>query len=117
MLWFGGGFVVEALEGVFDVAGHGDVTGPVVIVPFEMHAKEGVAGVVGCHLVFGADAVFEVFGMLQTGVLDAKVVDDEAEHDWSGLVFEEAMGVGALMIAMLGEMWDQFVIGDASGMW
>ena len=48
-------------------------------------------------------------------VFDPKVVDNESESDVAGLVFEETGGVGALVVPVINEVEDEFVLGDASG--
>ena len=64
------------------------------------------------NIVFpeGGEEVVPVFFFF---VFDPKVVDNESESDVAGLVFEETGGVGALVVPIVDEMENEFVLGDA----
>lgn len=96
--------VVEALEGISDATGHGEISGAGFAVPVMGDAAAEGAGPVSGHLVLGCDDVEEVLGMFFAVVLllDLKVVDNKAEDDGTRSVFERARGVLELVAAMLG---------------
>ena len=53
--------------------------------------------------------------ILDIFVFDTKIIDHESENDVSGHVFEEAGGVGALVISVFEEMDDELVLSYESG--
>jgi hypothetical protein len=46
----------------------------------------------------------------------SEVVDDETEDDVAGLVSEQARGVGALMVAVAGQVLDEADLRQAAGL-
>jgi len=108
--------VLEALEGSFNIARHGDVKSAGFVVPVKCEATVFGAGPVSGHLVFGPDDRGEVFGMFSAHILDTKVIDDKAEGDGTGDMCEQAWGVFRLDVTMFSEVGDEFLIGDASGL-
>jgi hypothetical protein len=65
-----------------------------------IHNKEGDAS----HSV-----VFNIFKY--------KVIYHETTHDWSGFVNEEAMGVGALNVALEGKMRANLIVSKEASLW
>jgi hypothetical protein len=80
--------VVEALEALGDVIRHGEVDSAVYVVPFELDAELQLAGPVRGHLVLRGNHVAKVLGVFLADVLDAEVVDDQAEEDRACFVGE-----------------------------
>ena len=58
-----------------------------------------------------------MFGMFFANIFDAKVINNEAECDRAGGMLEESWDAFGLMIAVLGEVGDEFIIGKASCLW
>jgi hypothetical protein len=52
--------------------------------------------------------------MFGAGVLDAKIVYHHAEKDGPRLMFEESWRMFKLVVAVLGEIGNECVIGDAA---
>ena len=58
----------------------------------------------------GFEGIEEVLGMFLADIFDAKVVDYEGECYWTRFVFEEAVRVGSLVVAMQGKEFDDSVV-------
>ena len=72
-------WVLEFVEGSFDIAGHGNVDVPFVVVPVKGESEVFGALLVhrdGIKVAEGADEVVE---MLTSDVLDSEVVDNECK--------------------------------------
>ena len=95
--WLG---MLEALKGLLDVAGHGEINGAIDIVPFECNAAKRFAFPVERADVFAFEDLDEMVGMFFTNILDTEVVNNEAELDRAGLVGEEASNMFGLMVAV-----------------
>ena len=54
--------------------------------------------------------------MFFADILDAKIIDDEAEGDGEGLVPKQAWSVGGLGVACLCEMDEELIIGQTPGL-
>lgn len=107
----------KAAQHLGNIAGHGKVNSVVDVVPLEGDAAvEGSFPISGDGVLIGEDFV-EVFSMFAANILDTKVIDNEAESNGSSLVDEEAGSVFGLDVAMLGEVWDELVVGKSSGLW
>jgi hypothetical protein len=79
VLVFGWGSVLEFEKGFCDVCGHAEVDGALAVVPLESQpAVEGAGPVCGVSVV-GLDALEEMVGVFDFGVLDTEVIDDEAK--------------------------------------
>ena len=95
-----------------------DVTGTGSVVPVE-----GEATVLGARQVSGDSVEFAegLEKMVEVGgvdILDAKVVNGEAERDGSVGMCEEAGGVTSNgMIAMGGKVLDKACVGNDAGLW
>ena len=94
-----------------------DVTGTGSVVPVE-----GEATVLGARQVSGDSVEFAegLEKMVYVGgvdILDAKVVNGEAERDGLVGMCEEAGGVSNRMIAMGGKVLDKACVGNNPGLW
>jgi len=58
-----GWWMLEALEGVLDVSGHGDIAGALVVVPIDGETTVAAAGPVLAHLVLLFECRHEVLGV------------------------------------------------------
>ena len=77
---------MEFVEGSFDIAGHGNVDVPFVVVPVKGESEVFGALLVhsdGIKVAEGADEVVEI---LTFDVLYAKVVNNECKRYWSMFV-------------------------------
>ncbi len=57
-----------------------------------------------------------MLGMLFAHILDCKVIHYQAESNGAGGVKEETVGVSILDVAMAGQVFDQLIIGKATGL-
>ena len=73
------------------------------VVPGEIDAGEAGAGTVLGDFVMLEEDVAKVVGVAFVDILNAEVVNDEAEEDWAPLVAPEAWGCGTLVVACLVE--------------
>ena len=80
---------METLEGIFDIAWHGDIDVALVIVPVKLESTELGASPFSGDGVFRPQRGFQVFGMFCSNILDSEVVHDEAERDGACFVAEE----------------------------
>ena len=64
-----------------DVPRHGNVKGPLVVIPFEFYSAVQVARPVFDEFIFFADAFDEVVGMFFSHIFDTEIVDDKRESD------------------------------------
>ena len=100
---------------VFDKQGvnvviHGEATGAYGVIPGQVNASIEVAQPVLCEVVVLFDDVTKVVGMLDANILDAKVIDDEDEHDGLPFVSPEARGGIELVVSCLVEAFlEEFV--------
>ena len=74
------------MEGSFDVARHGNVDVPFVVVPLEGKPEVFGAFLVHCNSVKVAEGADEVVEILTFDVLYAKVVNNECKRYWSMFV-------------------------------
>jgi hypothetical protein len=58
-----------------------------------------------------------VFGVFGSDISDAEVVDHQTKRNGACFVIEEAWGEFDLVVPVAVEMFDQFVIGKAAGLW
>ena len=52
-----------------------------------------------------------MLGILFAHVFDSKVIYYKGEHDWSGFMSEETVGVFCWVVAVLCQMQDETVVG------
>ena len=101
--------VVFDKEGV-NVVIHGEATGAHGVVPDQVNAGIEVALPVLGEVVVLFDDVTKVVGMLDANIFDAKVVDDESEHDGSPFEPPEAGGGIKLVVSCRVEaFFEEFV--------
>ena len=93
MLSSGAGSVLEFCKGFLDVAGHRIVDSAGFVIPLESEATVQGAGPIGGDDVQLLQGVDQMLGMFAAGILDAKVIDNQGESDWSGFVFRKRPGV------------------------
>jgi hypothetical protein len=84
----------EFMEGVGNVAGHGEVDGAGQVIPFEGKAAVEGTSPVGGDGVERLEGVDEVLGVFLTNIFYTEVVDDKGEGDGSSGVAEETGSVG-----------------------
>lgn len=108
--------VVKALEGSFNIAGHGEVNVAIGIVPVKGHATELGACPVDSDGVFFLEDGYEMVGMFFAHIFDPKVVHYEAEGDGTSGVGEKARDLVRLDIAMGFEVGDKGIIGDSASL-
>ena len=111
-----GGRVKKLVDGVGDIAGHGEIDGAGGVVPFEVETAVEGALPVGGGGVFGVESVDEMLGMLGTNVLDAEVVDDKSEGDGPSGVAEETRCVSSGGVAVKGEVFLEAVVCKDAGL-
>ena len=87
------------------------------VVPLEGDATVEDAFPIGGDVVLVGEDFLEVFSMFAANILDTEVVNYEAESNGTSFVDKEAGSVFGLDVSMLGEVWDELVIGKASGLW
>ena len=109
-------WMLKCLEGVGDVAWHGDVDVSVDIVPVECEAAVELACPVFCDRVERLEGVDEVLGMVIADVLDSEVIDHECEGNGSRAVAEESGCVGGGEVSMVVEVGDEAVVRKDAGL-
>ena len=62
------------------------------------------------------DDVTKVVGMLDADIFDAKVIHNEHKNDGSPFVVPEAGRGGTLVVAMVGQMFGEQIIGKFAGL-
>ena len=113
--------VLEVEQSLGDISRHGDITCMDSVVPVE-----GEAAVLGARQVSGdsvefAEGLEKMVDVASVDILDAKVVNDEAERDGSVGICEESGSVSNRMIAMGGKVLDKVLdkacVGNDAGLW
>ena len=86
--------MLEFVKGVFDIAGHAEVTGMIGIVPCEVDTAEAFAFPVYVNfLIMVVEALDQIIDMLFADLFDVEVIHVEAEADWESLVVPKARSV------------------------
>ena len=99
-----------------EILGHGNFTGVCSVVRVDGEsAEEGTSPVNGYGVEF-LEVLDEVIGVLFTNVLHAKVVYNEGEKYWFGVVLPQLRGSGYRDESELGEVIFELVVVDASGL-
>jgi hypothetical protein len=89
----------KSFEHFVDVAGHEDRDR--CWCEGDMHAQVGVAfGFDSEFVVVRAKSVYKVVSVVLCAVTDAEIVDHETEHNVARFVFEEARGIGTLIVSV-----------------
>jgi hypothetical protein len=100
----------KAMEGLLDVAGHGDVARFECVIPLDGEPKEFVAIPIGCDFVQCFEDIDEVLGIVAANILDAKIIDDEGKGDVASCMAEQAGSVFGLDVSVSGEVLDEAVV-------
>jgi hypothetical protein len=87
------------------------------IVPVECEATLTVASPILGTFVFLVDDGNEVVDVLFVSVSDAKIVNDQGEHEVAVEMFPQAGGHRAWYIAKWGKEFVEPVVGKLSGLW
>lgn len=116
MLWTGRCRMMEFVEGIGDVSGHGEIDGAVDIVPGEGDAAVDAAGPISGDGVEVIETGDKVLGMLTPDVLDAEIVNNKSEGDWSSVVRVEAWSVFGGTVSVLGKVKDETIVGKDAGL-
>jgi hypothetical protein len=78
--------MVKLVQCFFDISGHGHVAGAGSVVPVQGEATVKSTSPVCGGRVKVTDGTEEMLGMGATGILDAKIINNEAELEWHGIV-------------------------------
>ena len=89
---------------VFNVVIHGEANRALgvngVVVPLKTNSGVKVSlSVISEFILFG-ESLLEVYGMSFANVINTKVVNDQAKHDWSPSVSPEPRCEGALVVVV-----------------
>ena len=79
-----------------------------VLVAFRSH---------GDFVVIELQSIFKVIDVVLRAIANAKVVNDEGEHDVACMMFEEAGSVSALLVAVVSEVFDESNLRQAACLW
>jgi len=109
--------VVEALQCVIDVAGHGQVNGALVIVPVKGKAAVARGMPVLGDLVLFLESIEEVHGIVVGGVAYGKLIHDQGKAHIPGVMLPEAGSEWAGVVPMGKEEALEVFVGDAAGLW
>ena len=105
----------KAFEHFVDVARHGDRNG--CWCERDVHAQVGVScRFDGESIVVRAKSVDQVVSIVLCAVTDTEIIDYETENDVARFVFEEARGIGALMISVFLQVGNQAKLAETTGL-
>lgn len=90
MFRFGRSYMLEALEGSFDIAGHRQITGAGIIIPSKSETTIAAGGPIGGANIHLGQCVKEMVGVCSVCIFDGEVVDDQGEMEWTSGVFPKA---------------------------
>ncbi len=113
-VWIG---VHELLQCVRDVPSHGEIHVVLVVVPVEREADVTVASPILGTFVFLVDDGNEVVDVLFVSVSDAKIVNNQGEHEVAVEMFPQAGGHRVWYIAKRGKEFVEPVVGKLAGLW
>ena len=111
-----GWWMTKSCKGFGDILGHGEVDGAVLVIPIQMDATEDFAIAVDCYIVVFLETVDEVVGMDLANDFDAEVIDDEIESGGTRDVTEEPWSMAGRDVTIVGEMLDEFDVGEPSSL-
>ena len=74
----------------------------VSVIPLDVDPTAEFSGPMGDNFLLAFDNVQKMLSVVAAGVLDAKVVDNEADDFRAGFMFEEVGCVFQLVIAVIG---------------
>ena len=95
-----------------NVVWHGEINGAIGVVPVECEAAVEAASPVGGDCVKVLKGFDEMPCVLVTDLFDAKVIDNEGKGDGSGFVAPEPRGEVGWLVAVLGQVLFETLIGD-----
>ena len=104
MLWFYGVGVVVFQSKVYNVVIHGEAdralgaNGVVVLLQINSGVKVALP-VLSEFIVFG-NSLLEVYGVSFTNVINSRVVNEHAKHDWAPSVSPDTRCEGALIVVV-----------------
>ena len=104
MLWFYGVGVVVFKSKVYNVVIHGEAERALgvngVVVPLQINSGVKVAlPVLSEFIVFG-NSLLEVYCVSFTNVINSRVVNEQAKHDWAPSVSPDTRCEGALIVVV-----------------
>jgi len=100
MLGLRGWWMLEALEGVLNVSGHGDIAGALVIVPIDGETTVAASCPVLANLVLLFECQHEVLGIGLISVFDAEVIHNKHEGEITYCVLPESRGDRDWLVAV-----------------
>jgi hypothetical protein len=109
--------VIESLQCAGNVAGHWEINVVLFIVPVECEADVMVASPILGTFVFLVNDGNEVVNVLFASVSDAKIVNDQGEHEAALEMYPRAGGHRAWYIAKQGKEFAESVVGKLAGLW
>jgi hypothetical protein len=104
--------MLEFVECRGNVVWHGEINGAIGVVPVKCEAAVEAASPVGGDCVKVLEGFDEMPCVLVTDVFYAKVIDDEGKGDGSGFVAPEPRGEVGRLVAVLGQVLFEALIGD-----
>ena len=108
------GLVLELIQGIFYVSGHGEIGGACNISPFECNAAVQFSLPFFQNNLIYAEGGDNMVSVLFSDIFDSKIVHDQTECDGAVIVAPEAWGTRAGSVAMWGEVLAKFVVGNSS---
>ena len=99
--------MLELLEDVVDIPGHGYFGGSVDVVPSDGQSTIQISLSVCFHGVALFQRILEVLGVFLVGVADTKVIYDQDEGYRARIMQPEPIDVGCLVVAHCGQAFGQ----------
>ena len=103
MLQMHWGWMHEALKGMFNVTGHGDVAGSIRVIPVESQSAVMVTIPFSTGAIKFLQGGEKLFSIIPFHVFDTKVTDDQTKDKAAVLVEPQSRRVGKGFIAMRGK--------------
>ena len=107
-----GRWVFKALEGLFDVARHGEIASTSGVVPSEMNAGEDVGVPVDSEIVLFAQAGGKEFDVVFLGVADKEIVNNKGKKEIAGAMTEKSWCTTTLVEVMGCQVLDERLISN-----
>ncbi len=105
----------EACKGFVDVAWHGDSDG--IRGDRDVHSQVSIAVWLDRQVVLvGAESGNEMICVRLRAISHTKIVHDETKDDVASFVLEETWCIGALVVAVFGEMRDEAKLTEAASL-
>jgi hypothetical protein len=99
-----------------NVAGHQNVKDSFLVIPIQFDAAVEIARPILGEYIFGFDRHNEMVNVLLLLIVNAKIIDNQGEHEWLRCVFPEARSIFAFVIALWGKMLLQELVGKDPGL-